>query len=1595
MFDTLGLGIRVNLDDNASDRIDPIVRDIERLERSAKNAGQSYETFGRTVGMTTDRYMRYERIREMNTALKGTDHVLTNVAKRFTYATLMAERFQRATGGMQTSVAFSAMTSHIISAQRQLSYLGYGLSGMQKSMADQRAFQAINYQLKEVQERADLTRKALKELQNSPDASKFTREIKVAQDALRAYEAQMSRMGAAQKIASANGMNLIGVGTSQVLVKPPKTIMEGATNRIMGASMLDMAVAANAVYETYDRLGKEMVGMGYTTMELRQKLTALAGSLMMIGAVATAVFTGGWLLATAALTAFSAAFEKASNVFQARTLKPNQSMDAVKGWGNEITSLWQETGAKPQDIAGSMAFANNTYGAGLTQASNMTQTGLTLRKAWGDQFTTEDVMGSAMNISKNYGVDYAQALDMITLGLKGTNGDMAAFNENLKKNGIELRNATARGTEGAEAFEKLSAALERGGVESFLKGLRALGEVAVTLYKSGIDDFIERVGKGIESLATSFNSFLQTHPNVSKLIVGLHLLAGGFLAVAAPAILLAGVGLRFKNIFSDINHTIRAMAGTGGMAVLSTQGKMASDRMRAMVVAVARMPQIFASVIPFLFLVARGFMNFGLQVAKTNPMLAVGGLALAAYANNWFGFKDDVTSAIDTVKSKFDMLKTLGQVGYLYSDEGAPKTLENLSNTDQLLAKLYGSALLVKDVYKSLVDLKPTLTIDADGYKVFANLGMEDFVVSVQNAYNSFSAFIQGFMNGLETAYNFAKKLAEDILANVQDTVNGIANFLGFENIFGKGGGGSFMGLSLGDWKSLGNYVGIAAAAFAGFKALSWFGGLVVTPFQKLRQTARNSGLAIDSLKTKLATLRSKTISVNVRQNMLGGGAMGGGKGGRGGGMSGPTGVYGVPMSVTTPTRGGYNYGMPGQYGPDGSPIQGTPPTGPAPAGGGGGPMPVMGMPMGGGFDGPDRRRVDSMGTPRQGRRPGSLPPRARLSDLFYSSFGGTEETRKRHGDQYYGDKKRRSDARTMRRYDRAAARNAAFNQKYLPYLGGDMGSERWRQGTNTRRARMQTRAGYQIAGFRDRVDNMTAGNSRQREATGRNRRGQALSPRQARTAQRMNSIAMLGTKMTTGLTARFGKAGNLAGKAFSKTMTTTARAGVTAGKVTGGVTKGIGRVGMGVGRGLVKGIGGVALKGLPFVFKMGLRAIPFLGWALMAWDIISAIFSNWDAISNGARKAWNWIKTDGVKMAKAVGTSIMNFLGKAWDWVKTKSAQALQWALAKGSAMMSALGAFISQVIGAAWDWVKDKASQAFQWALSQGSSLMSSLGSTIQSLLGAAWDYVKEYAVGRLNALIASGASVGTSIGSAIKEGIVSFVSNAVSEAGALIEGLMARIPGGGAVVKAAKGAYNTIANLIPGKSKGGIVGSPTTAIIGEAGREAIIPLSSNQRGRADNLFLETARHLGFAVQKLGAGNIAHAKPFHRESFNQHSPNVKMFANGGIVRKATPGVFGEAGPEALIPLHPSRRGRARELMDQVNKSIGSKESPSSQGGGGGGDLIIQNLNVTLTGDANQGNVAKHTEELLRALRKRFLQERRKRGNRLSWDQFVLEMNT
>ena len=116
------------------------------------------------------------------------------------------------------------------------------------------------------------------------------------------------------------------------------------------------------------------------------------------------------------------------------------------------------------------------------------------------------------------------------------------------------------------------------------------------------------------------------------------------------------------------------------------------------------------------------------------------------------------------------------------------------------------------------------------------------------------------------------------------------------------------------------------------------------------------------------------------------------------------------------------------------------------------------------------------------------------------------------------------------------------------------------------------------------------------------------------------------------------------------------------------GMAKAAGKVAPKVGSTLLKGLGKVVTRGIPLLFKGALRLIPFLGWALMAWDIISLIWSNWDFLKNAGSKAWTWIKEKSLAVWEAaktkgteIWTAIKNWAGEKWAQIKADGAAKLE----------------------------------------------------------------------------------------------------------------------------------------------------------------------------------------------------------------------------------------------------------------------------------------------------------------------------------------------
>jgi len=131
--------------------------------------------------------------------------------------------------------------------------------------------------------------------------------------------------------------------------------------------------------------------------------------------------------------------------------------------------------------------------------------------------------------------------------------------------------------------------------------------------------------------------------------------------------------------------------------------------------------------------------------------------------------------------------------------------------------------------------------------------------------------------------------------------------------------------------------------------------------------------------------------------------------------------------------------------------------------------------------------------------------------------------------------------------------------------------------------------------------------------------------------------------------------------------------------------------------------------------------------------------------------------------------------------------------------------------------------------------------------------------------------------------------------------------------------------IENIIGRRATGGIVTQPEISLIGEAGKEAIVPLSSKEKGI--NIWLEAGKELGVILngtllkdkEKISQFNTLLGK----EKISQFDTLIKnkeisqasvVFVNkratGGIITQPEISLVGEAGAEAIVPLSSKEKG-------------------------------------------------------------------------------------
>jgi len=271
----------------------------------------------------------------------------------------------------------------------------------------------------------------------------------------------------------------------------------------------------------------------------------------------------------------------------------------------------------------------------------------------------------------------------------------------------------------------------------------------------------------------------------------------------------------------------------------------------------------------------------------------------------------------------------------------------------------------------------------------------------------------------------------------------------------------------------------------------------------------------------------------------------------------------------------------------------------------------------------------------------------------------------------------------------------------------------------------------------------------------------------------------------------------------------------------------------------------------------------PFLAWMAVGAAVVMAawwLYNNWDQVVNALAAAWQWIKDVAAQTWEAIkdffvriGQKIAAFFREHWDelliivfniaglivvtvirhWDKIEAFTKDIWNAIKSffKSVWEAIKAVIGPPLQSMWNevtkvWNHIKSSTSSVW--NNIKSSLSSTWNTIKSAFSKAWNAIK---------------STASSVWNAIWIIIRSKVNSIIGIINTLIGAINKAIAG---VNKLAGTSFGKISR-IPGLASGGIVTSPTLAVVGEGRHpEAVLPLS-------DRTFSALAEGI---VEKMGGG-------------------------------------------------------------------------------------------------------------------------------------------
>ena len=193
----------------------------------------------------------------------------------------------------------------------------------------------------------------------------------------------------------------------------------------------------------------------------------------------------------------------------------------------------------------------------------------------------------------------------------------------------------------------------------------------------------------------------------------------------------------------------------------------------------------------------------------------------------------------------------------------------------------------------------------------------------------------------------------------------------------------------------------------------------------------------------------------------------------------------------------------------------------------------------------------------------------------------------------------------------------------------------------------------------------------------------------------------------------------------------------------------------------------------------------------------------------------------------KKVWEQVVGFFQAVWDGIKEVFNKVKEW---------------FKEKFDAAWEGIKTAWSGVKTWFSDVWTGIkntFSSVGTWFKNIFTTAWTNIKNvfsgwsnFFSGLWNKIKSTFSSLGTSIANAISgavkkgiNGVITMIENTINSAINIINGainLINKIPGV---------TVNKVSKLtLPKLARGGVVDSPTVAMIGEQGKEAVVPLENN---------------------------------------------------------------------------------------------------------------------------------------------------------------------